>query len=207
MSCKYLLHWLLAALAMVMLSGCFGGPIGVQIARSLLLQGADKVTANAIEAQERKDEFARHNAVLKDTEPDEYWAAFVTSSFQQAPPADAPLPDYRIAEYQAPPTTPVQIEASRLVRVEIWNLLIGDEKRAVLEKARLLGSNSVPPPDQWQHWQVATGGMQSEKTRAVTFLIPPDFGKITSGESALVEIEPTGGLHIARYPVNQARAR
>ena len=187
----------------MLLSGCLGGSIGVQIARSILLQGADKVTANMIDAQERKDEFARHNAVLKDTEPDEYWAAFVTSRFSQQQPAAAPLhQDYRVAEYQAVPAISSTIEASRLVRVEMWNLLIGDEKRSVLEKARLLGSSTLPPPAEWQHWQVATGTMSGEHSSPITFLIPPEFGKLASGGFALVEIASTGGLHIARYPVN-----
>lgn len=184
-----------------MLSGCLGA-IGMQLAQTVLIQGADKITANIMEAQDRKEEFARHNTVLKDTEPDEYWAAFVTSSYAKVEPTAESLPDYRVAEFKVPTATASQIEVSRLVRVEMWNLLIGDEKRSVLEKARLLGSGNLPPPNEWPNWQVATGALEGQKSQSITFLIPPDFGKFTSGKSALVEISGVGGLHIARYPAN-----
>jgi hypothetical protein len=89
---------------------------------------------------------------------------------------------------------------TRLVRVEIWNLVVGDEKIQILEKARLLGE-PLPSKDKWHHWRVATGAVENAK-KPITFLIPPELGSIHSGGSAVVEITAADHLYIARYAAN-----
>ncbi|HEY8118057.1 MAG TPA: hypothetical protein VIE91_02325 [Methylophilaceae bacterium] len=193
------MSWLALALLSVALGGCMGGTIGQQLARSLLLHGADKITSNAYDAQQRKEAESRRNVVLKDTVPDEYWAAFVTSSFPTITPTVEQLPQNDSDNKAA------SLQATRLVRVEMWNLLVGDEKLSVLEKGRLLGASDVPPQSEWKHWQVATGAIDgdkkdSSKNNQITFLIPPDFGKISSGERAFVELAGGSDFSVARYP-------
>lgn len=89
---------------------------------------------------------------------------------------------------------------TRLVRVEIWNLVVGDEKLQTLEKARLLGE-PLPSKDKWHNWRVATG-LVEDAEKPITFLIPPDLGSIHSGDSAIVEITAADHLYIARYAAN-----
>ena len=185
------------ALASITLAGCMGGSIAQQVASSLALRAADKITSNAIDAQQRKNEEERRNIVLKDTVPDEYWGAFVTSGFSTISPVSEPLPVNMAAEDKT-----VAPQATRLVRVEIWNLLIGEEKRSVLEKARLLGTSDLPPQSEWKRWQVASGALEGEKNKPIIFLIPPEFGRISSGERAVVEMAKPGELNVARYPAN-----
>jgi hypothetical protein len=89
---------------------------------------------------------------------------------------------------------------TRLVRVEIWNLVIGDEKMQILEKARLLGE-PLPSKDKWHSWRVATGLVENTE-KPITFLIPPDLGFIHSGDRAVVEVTAADHLYIARYAAN-----
>lgn len=185
------------ALATIALTGCLGGSIAQQVASSLAMRVADKITSDAIDAHQRKSEEERRNVVLKDTVPDEYWGAFVTSGFSTVSPVTEPLPaDMPAADPAVAP------QATRLARVEIWNLLIGEEKRSVLEKARRSGSSDLPPQSEWKHWQVATGALEGEKNKPIIFLIPPTFGRINSGEQAVVEMANLGELNVARYPAN-----
>ncbi|HLD10065.1 MAG TPA: hypothetical protein VJB68_08475, partial [Methylophilaceae bacterium] len=92
-------------------------------------------------------------------------------------------------------------QVTRLVHVEIWNLIIGDEKNLLLEKARLLGAE-IPPKDEWRRWKVATGALVSDKNKQITFLIPPEFGRINSGDRAVVEMTELSQIHVARYAAN-----
>lgn len=46
-------QWLVSATLTLLLTGCLGGSIGQQIVQSILLQGADKATASAMDAHER----------------------------------------------------------------------------------------------------------------------------------------------------------
>lgn len=181
-------------MAFFALSGCVG-PIAQQLASSIILRGADKITANAYEAQQRQEQ--EKGIVLKDTVPDEYYAAFISSGFETVTPTTQPLPE---SSLPAPgQETPTRIESARLVRVELWNFLLGDEKRTVLEKAYILGSESVPPVSEWDRWQVATGASEATANQPITFLVPPELGKVRAGGNAVVEIVPQGGVHIARY--------
>ncbi len=202
----------------VSLSGCVGGPIAQQIVSSLLMRGADKVINNAYEAQERE---AERNTALKDTPPDPYRHAFITSGFNTITPNVEALPasvnaidGTALMASEDDTTKPTSASASdsannnlasvqvtRLVHVEIWNLVLGDEKNLLLEKARLLGVE-VPPKAEWRRWKVATGALVSAKNKPITFLIPPEFGRIGSGDRAVVEMVELDLLHVARYAVN-----
>ena len=102
------------------------------------------------------------------------------------------------------------IQESKLVQVEVWSLLVGDEKQNMLEKARAQGFSSIPPKAEWQKWQVAIGSADnpmlkknlSTQQQAITFLIPPEMGKMRSGAKALVELSSVGELSVARYALN-----
>jgi len=176
-----------------------GGPIAQQIVTSMISQTADKITSNAYDNYLLNKANERPNVVLKNTEPDRYWGAFVTSGFLPAT-ADTMAAD-KLARDSAG-NDPQQAASSRLVCVEVWNVLLGEEKISVLEKAQLLGATQLPKPEEWARWQVATGSLETDSKRTITFLIPPDFGKFVSGERAFVEISDVGGLHIARHLAN-----
>lgn len=174
-----------------------GGPIAQQLASSLILRAADKAVASSIEYNEKAQQEAQNNLPLPDRMPDDYWATFVTSGFTPITPLTEPLPSAQV-EQAIPEMSP---QVSRLVKVELWNLLLGDEKQSVLEKARLMGDPTIPPKTEWPHWKVATGSIENE-ARPMIFLIPPQFGKVSSGQYAVVEMTGSGELHVARYPAN-----
>lgn len=184
------------------LSGCFGGSVAQQLVSSILMQGADKATAAAMDAQERNDKKIESTARLKDSPPDEIHMALLHSGFESIQPQIEALP---VVETEV--ETPIKImQESRLVNVEVWNLLIGDEKKLMLEKARLQGSTLIPPVEEWSHWQIAVGAtdghLVNSKQQAITFLIPPDMGKMRTGNKAMVELSSAGELNIARYIIN-----
>jgi hypothetical protein len=135
---------------------------------------------------------------LPDTAPDPYKIAFVNAAFEEVKPIAEPLPE-PIVEVE----TPVQVvKGNPLVRVELFNLLIGEEKNAVYESARMMGATSLPQKREWQNWGVGTGAIQGaalEDKKLITFLIPPEFGKLPSGTVAMVELASPGELNVARY--------
>jgi uncharacterized circularly permuted ATP-grasp superfamily protein len=98
------------------------------------------------------------------------------------------------------------MQENKLVQVEVWSLIIGDEKQRVLENAKKLGLTEVPPENEWQQSQIAIGATSSEtkssKQEVITFLIPAEMGKLHSGSKALVELSTAGQLSIARYTIN-----
>lgn len=202
------------ALLPIVVSGCLGGSIAQQLASSILMHGADQATAAMLDVQENQDNIASRNDIkrsstlkdtAKNTHPNDLQIALLTSGFEPAPLPQAqiePLPPAAFEE-----DIPIQyMQESRLVSVEVWNLLIGDEKQRLLERARLQGSLIIPPRDEWPYWQIAVGAQElqssSNKSQIVTFLIPPEIGKIPSGAKALVELPSSGELSIARYPLN-----
>jgi hypothetical protein len=67
-----------------------------------------------------------------------------------------------------------------------------------------MGSTSLPPKSEWQNWQVGVGAIEHSK-KVLTFLIPPEFGKLPSGAMAMVELAELGELNIARYEPNNLR--
>src|SRR5690606_35219997 len=84
---------IIAALIVLTLGGCMGGPIAQQIASSIIMRAADKAVANSIENNLQAAEEAQRSMPLPDKMPDEYWAAFVMSGFAEATPLAEPLPE------------------------------------------------------------------------------------------------------------------
>lgn len=177
----------------VTLCGCLGGSIGQQVVQSILLKGADKATEAAVESHERNVA----KTAQKNTEIDPYTLAFANAGFQPITPQIEPLPE-KVTEEEIP--LPL-IQETKLVEVEIWNLLTGAEKEKLLEKVRLQGSLLLPPKGEWISWQLATGEIYHQQTE-ITFLIPPEMGKLRNGQKAMVEVLPAGELSMARYTLN-----
>ena len=175
------------------LSGCVGASIGQQVMQSILLHGADKATASALDAHERNEAIeAKKNAKI-----DPYTIAFMNAQFEEVKPQVEPLPDSAILEDNPLPL----IQESKLIQVEIWSLLIGTEKLNLLEKARQQGLAEIPAKTDWDQWQVAMGATNNSQN-PITFLIPPEMGKMHSGEKAMVELLPASELNMARYATN-----
>ena len=222
-ACKSISRWTALLASSCLLSACLGGSIAQQIASSIITNAADKVAeqaSNAYDAYQLKAEQESRNIKLDDKAPDAYWNSFVTSGFSSstqlsnelsatADPALANRAKWQWATEESLPASyaeeteaDTRPESSHLVKVEVWNLLIGTEKISALQKAQKLGSTQLPSESDWARWQVATGALESDRKTAITFLIPPSYGKLISGEQAYVEIAEVGGLHIARYPGN-----
>jgi hypothetical protein len=194
--------WLTLGLLASALSGCFGGTIAQQLVQSILLHGADKATAAALDANEAKQKLAEQKMPLKNTTPDKFDIAFVNSSFQEVTAQVEPLPQTPVDEEKS-----MQLmQETKLVQVEVWSLLIGDEKQHILEDAKKQGSTELPPENEWQQSQIAVGAAtnntKANKQQVITFLIPAEMGKLHSGSKALVEIPSAGQLSVARYTVN-----
>ncbi len=218
--------------AIFLLSGCLGGGIAQQIVSTIATRIADKAIAKALDVQDgpsnRKPSNAysnnsyanntvTHNNVvinkdlskkttLLDTPQDSYHQdpyqmAIMNMAFE---PVKA-IPEPISTQTEVTETRIAITEGNQLVRVELFNLLIGDEKNAVYEKARLLGATSLPQKREWQRWGVGTGAFtqdgQNDK-KIITFLIPPEFGKLPSGSIAMVELASPGELNVARYKGN-----
>ncbi|HQC29110.1 MAG TPA: hypothetical protein PK342_06960 [Methylotenera sp.] len=185
--------WLTTVAVTLLLTGCLGGSIGQQIVQSILLQGADKATASAMDAHERNQiALAKKNA-----KPDPYTIAFLNSGFEPVTAQIEPLPEALPEEEQDLP----MMQETKLVPVEIWSLLAGEEKQNVLEAARLRGSTEIPPKNEWRQWQIATGA-SNQSNQPITFLIPPEMGKMRSGAKAMVELSRSNELSVARYSLN-----
>lgn len=182
-----------------MLTGCLGGTIAQQIARTIATSAADSVVANAMGVQDRQPQQPSTNGVMVNTNVDPYRNAMLNMEFSPVTAVQEPLPDYPQEEQEIPI---VILNTSPLVPVELFNLIIGEEKIALLEKARLTGALNLPAREAWKDWDVATGMIKTGApgaTQLITFLIPPEFGKLPSGSSAMVELASQGNLHIARY--------
>lgn len=122
----------------------------------------DKATAVALEAQERNKQVAAQQMPLKDTVPEDYKVAFLNSGFENVTIQVEPLPEAPLEDEK-----PIQtMQETKLVRVEIWNFLIGDEKQRILEQARIQGAADIPPEDEWQQWQIAIGGAENMQPNA-----------------------------------------
>jgi hypothetical protein len=167
----------------------------------------------AIPNTTQQNSLLQKNAQSKIAPLDPYKRAFINARFEELKPIAEPLPE-QSTEVETPI---VVMQSNQLVPVELFNLLIGEEKAAVFTKAQLLGSTSLPKQREWKLWRVATGIIKSENMnqtalndqtgsaqpqQIITFLIPPEFGKLPSGSIALVEIASPGELNIARYKIN-----
>ena len=134
--------------------------------------------------QNVKQSLAKHNSeqyqlaqrsiqqAQQDITTDPYKIAIANTAFEQVKPIAEPLPQ-DAAEIE---TVAEVALTSQLVRVELFNLLIGDEKSAVYEQARILGALNLPNKRDWPRWNVAIGRVEKDK-KEITFLIPPEFGK------------------------------
>ncbi len=212
MSLNQTIKWLVVGCMLLALSGCLGGTVAQQLVRSILMHGADKVTGNALEAKERNDKLNAQKMPLKETPPDPYQLAFINSAFETITPQVEPLPPQAAIEEEqlAQTNQETRLVETRLVRVVVWNLLVGDEKTQILENARLQGVTEIPPKNEWQQWQVAVGGADAtsangkagKPAQEITFLVPPEIGKMHSGTKALVELSNVGELNVARYTTN-----
>jgi hypothetical protein len=157
-----------------------------------------------------KQNLEKFNSVKRSIEvaqANPYNIALANTAFEELKPVELkpiaePLPTEAVST-----ENPIEvIQSSQLVAVELFNLLIGEEKNAVYEQARLMGSISLPPKREWQHWSVATGIIKSSYNqpdkKIITFLIPPEFGKLPSGAVTMVELASPGELNVARYKPN-----
>lgn len=186
--------WLILIGIACLLSGCLGASIGQQVMQSILLHGADKATASALDTHARNEAIqAKKNAKI-----DPYTIAFMNAKFEEVKPQIEPLPENSVIEEEN--TLPL-MQANKLVPVEIWSLLAGIEKLSVFEKARLQGATEIPAKSEWDQWQIATGATKNSE-QPITFLIPPEMGKMRSGEKAMVELLPASELSMARYSLN-----
>lgn len=207
MSLQQAIKWLALGCISLTLCGCFGGTIAQQLVRSIMMHGADQITGAALDAKEKNDKLVAQKATLKDTPVDPYQLAFINSAFETITPQIEPLPQQTPVDEEQPVHI---IQETRLVQVEVWSLLAGDEKMRLLEEARLQGAIEIPPKNEWQNWQVAIGatdatlanGKADKPLQEITFLVPPKMGKMRSGTKALVELSTIGELNVARYTAN-----
>ena len=166
-----------------------------------------KPTLSQIQVNEQlaKQKLSHFNSVkqsIQQTQPDPYQIAIANTGFQEVKAITEPLPQ----EMAALESTVVLIQSSQLVRVELFNMLIGEEKNAVYESARVIGATNLPQKREWALWRVATGAIQSNHhqpdKKLITFLIPPEFGRLPSGAVTMVELASPGELNVARYKAN-----
>ncbi len=219
---RYIARILVSLLAACLLSSCLGGSIAQQIVSSIATRVADKAVAKAMDVQDgpsnrqpsnsayapyanstanSNNNTSVKNTTLQNTSPDPYQVAFVNAAFEPVKATSEPLSDSRPEQAEEVETRTAITEGNQLVRVELFNLLIGEEKNAIYEKARLMGATTLPKQREWQRWGVGTGISQSDK-KIITFLIPPEFGKLSSGSIAMVELASPGELNVARYKGN-----
>jgi hypothetical protein len=179
-----------------------GGPIAQQIASSLASSVASKATSDAYDAQMIKQAKADRDIELNSKQPDQYWLAFITSGFKKVEPLQETVPDNIKNQFSENSPTSNNIQENQLAEVELWNILIGEEKLQLLQKARILGAINLPPQDDWANWQLGTGAIDGDNKQQIVFLIPPNFGRMSSGEHTIVEIAGAGELSIARYQIS-----
>ncbi|MCB5184559.1 hypothetical protein LG201_05010 [Methylobacillus gramineus] len=221
-------HSFLANLAILLasacLSGCMGGPIIQQVASSLLMRAADQATSDAYEAhllqspyqqqiarnpQEATASIPGHASASKpsaEQQPqfNQYWSDFLNTGFTPITAVEESLPAADHPQIASNTEQPIDsLAANQLLNIEIWNTVIGEEKLVLLEQARLKGSK-LPAKEEWTNWQLALGAAKQNQQNPVIFLIPPDFGRMTSGQEVIVEIAANGELSMARYQLQPA---
>lgn len=146
---------------------------------------------------------------------DKYLSAFLFSGFEQAPEKAQKTNKPEVSPTPTVETETATIESSHLVSVEVWSIILGEEKISLLAKAQRLGATQLPSPSDWPQWKMAIGsldrlesdqnGVKNAKTieddakKTILFIAPPDFAKFKNGDHVIVEISISGGVHIARY--------
>jgi hypothetical protein len=160
------------------------------------------LTQAQVSEQLAKRNLAHSNSLkhsLQDIKPDPFQLAIANMAFEELKPIAEPLPE-EVLEVESTHTV---IQSTQLVRVELFNMLIGEEKNAVFENARVIGATNLPQQREWALWRVGTGAIQSNHNapdkKLITFLIPPEFGKLPSGAVTMVELANPGELNVARY--------
>lgn len=182
-------------------TGCFGGTVAQQIVRTIATSVADSAVGKALEADESRA-LAQQPTIKNmphNPAPDPYRNAMFNMAFTPIQAISEPLPEY-LTESEETPI--VILNTNPLVQVELFNLLIGNEKLAVLEKERSRGALNIPDQSEWESWQVATGKIQTPHqftSELILFLLPPELGKLPSGSITTVEIATSGDMSIARY--------
>lgn len=180
--------------AFLVLSGCLGGTVAQQIARSIATSIADKTIASAMDVNEEAKSRPQQNTTLQDREPSELSLVLMTSRFESHP-------NHEQVAMNDSADEPVQIsQVSPLVRVQLFNFIIGDERKSIIENASSIGALKLPDQREWERWFVASGIIE-DSNEPIIFLIPPDIGKLASGAIAIVELANAGNLSIARYTV------
>jgi hypothetical protein len=185
--------WIAGLAITLILPGCMGGSIARQVASSIAMQIADRAVGHALDKPEVVEP-GQTNRLLMRSGLDPYQEAFLKAQFVTTPaiPPEPPQPQKPDpAETAVPITTP-------LATVEVWGLVIGEEKRTMLENMRDLGIAAVPPEHAWEQWQLAEGGMSELSDRPLLILVPPELGKMRSGDFAVVELGMNNGFYIAR---------
>ena len=146
---------------------------------------------------------------------DKYLSAFLFSGFDEAPEKVQETNKPETPPATAVESGPATIESSHLVSVEVWSIILGEEKISLLTKAQSLGATQLPPPSEWHQWKMAIGsldkleydqygvkdakGIEDDTKKTILFIAPPDFAKFKNGDHVIVEISISGGVHIARY--------
>jgi hypothetical protein len=182
------------ALSISLLSGCLGGPVAVQIARSIATNIADKSVAKAMDVDEKPNVTQPAiNQVLLNNGNDPYMNAVLDMEIVKPTIEQEPI---AITEAS------LVLESNPMVKVEFYNLLTGVEKNALVGKAQTINKEAFLDSNA-NLWNVGVGAIKnSHHTQEVIFLIPPEFGKPASGSTATVEINTKSQINIARY-INQ----
>jgi hypothetical protein len=176
----------------LLLTGCMGGSVAQQIARSVTTQGADKATGYVVDAQLQKE--MEQNNFLADTPPNPYRIAFMNAQFVTLPAESEPEPT-------PDPVASAKPIVSRLATVEVWGTVVGEEKRLALERIQSQNLDIPTKLDARQSWQLVEGCIQGKKDNALLFLVPPDVGKLKSGDLAIVELAAVGEFNVARQRI------
>lgn len=186
----------IAVFAATLLSGCMGGSIARQVASSIAMQIADRAVGHALDEPQVQEQ-GQTNRLLMRPGLDPYQEAFLRAQLVVPPaPVAPPLPKPDPAESAVPLVTP-------LTTVEIWGMVIGEEKQSMLENMRELGIASLPPEHTWDQWQLAEGGVPEMSDRALLILVPPELGKMHSGDHAVIELGVANGLYVAKGRLEQ----
>lgn len=187
-------HYAILCVAFLLLSGCLGGTVAQQIARSIATSIADKTIASAMDVNEEAKSGPQQNTTLQDRAPSELSMVLMTSRFRS-------LPNHEQVAINEPADESMQIsQVSPLVRVQLFNFIIGDERKSIIDNANSDSALNSSYQQNWEHWIVASGIVE-DSNEPIIFLIPPEIGKLASGSIAIVELANRGNVSIARYAV------
>ena len=212
--CRYLL-WVLKTLCLVFL---LTGLYACQHQTTKQDPATHLPQAKPLTSEERTAAMQASN--MAKIKQDKYLSAFLFSGFEETPPNTPDINKPETAPTPAVESEPSAIEASHLVSVEVWSIILGEEKISLLAKAQNLGATQLPPPNEWHEWKMAIGSLEgpgfdrkgldrdeletrrnneSDAKKTILFIAPPDFAKFKNGDHVIVEILNSGGVHIARY--------